>query len=134
MNLFKIIFILSLLSGCSSQQSMVSLESRVEHKFIGYWVNVNPNYNNWWVIQEDSIVNYGIALTKGVCTGEKAKIVGPSKINVPFGNKAVADLVIYEDLLIFKTPNDFAAHKRVNKNDICRKTNGKYYPGAPNTL
>lgn len=121
------------LSACSSQPTHVSRELKVERQFIGYWVNVNPAFNNWWVVREDSIVNYGTALSKGICTGNKVEILGPSKINVPFGNKAEADLVIFDDLLIFVTENNFALHKRVNKTDICRKANGLYYQGAPDT-
>lgn len=132
MKYLALLFII-LLSACSSQPTHVSRESKVEHQLIGYWANANPTFNNWWVVQEDSIVNYGTALSKGTCTGNKVEILGPSKINVPFGNKAVADLVIFDDLLIFVTENNFVAHKRVNKTDICRKANGDYYQGAPET-
>ena len=128
------IILLFVVSGCATKIPVTSNQAYIDENYIGYWTNTNPIYQNWWVIERDSIVNYGTAPSGTRCSANNAIIISPHKIDVTHGNKATAELLIYEGLLIFKVSDGFSAHKKIQKTDICRKINGDYFEGAPYPL
>jgi hypothetical protein len=112
-------------------QALPWLEPQVSPQFIGVWANVVAGYENWWVLEPHSVVNYGTALGGGRCTGSSAAVLTLDRIEVKFGNAAVVSLRKSNGMLLLTAPGGVAAHKRVPKADICRKSNGEYYEGAP---
>jgi hypothetical protein len=124
---------ITLLASCATKTGTTPMPPRVAANFVGVWVNVVPEYHNWWVIEPDRVVNYGIALSKGKCSGDEATITGPNKIDVTFGNSGPVEMSISNGLLLFTSPDGVAGHRRVEKLDICRKSDGTYFEGAPFT-
>lgn len=117
--------------GCATAPSKPPLAPEVSPQFIGYWTNVVAGYENWWVIEPHSVVNYGTALSGGRCTGNSAKILSLDRLEVQFGNASIVSLSKSNGMMLFTAPHGIAVHKRVPKTDICRKANGEYYEGAP---
>jgi hypothetical protein len=123
----------ALLASCTTTSGAIPTAPQVAATFVGVWENVVPEYHNWWVIEPNRVVNYGIALSRGKCSGDEATIVGPNKIEVTFGNSGSVEMSKSDGLLLFSTSTGVAGHRRVQKSDICRKSDGTYYEGAPFT-
>lgn len=100
-------------------------------ELIGYWANVEASYENWWIIEADSVVNYGGRTASGKCLESFASIKGPNRIEIRFGNKGIVDMSLSGGLLAFKDSRGTAYHKRVDKNAVCRNADGSYDEGAP---
>lgn len=118
------------LGGCASQKTSGSHNTTLSDEFSGVWANTNSQYSNWWVITPKSILNYGI-YPNGICSGTYAEILDKNKIKVDFGTQAQLELQLFNGFLIFKTNDDFAAHKKIKKSNICKKDNDEYYKNAP---
>jgi hypothetical protein len=96
------------------------------------WTNLYAGYFNWWEIDAAGVINYGIALDAGKCGARRAVVLGPDSIDVPFGNSGTAKMhIISGDLLILEGTGGRAAHKRVNRQNICQRADGSYFVGAP---
>jgi hypothetical protein len=118
------------LVGCATNKAKTPVLSS---SFYGVWTNVNPNVFNWWVISAIGAVNYGIALNQGKCGGQSAVVLGPNQIYAPpLGSADTAHLRLSESgFLVFEGAHGRALHKRVAPTDICRKSDGTYFDGAP---
>jgi hypothetical protein len=119
-----------LLVGCvTTKLQKIALAPR----YYGVWVNVVPNYHNWWQISAAGAVNYGIALDGGKCAGRSATVLGANRIDVTFGNSGNIYLRLAEGgLLLFEAgPSQFSLHRRAEATDICRQSDGTYFEGAP---
>lgn len=117
-------------AGCASHKStMPALAPR----YYGTWKNVDPRYFNWWQIDAHGVINYGTGFDAGKCTANSVSIIAPNQIDVNFGNTGRAILRTVEggDLLLFQGDRGLALHKRVDVADICRKSDGTYFDGAP---
>jgi hypothetical protein len=121
---------LLLLVGCAATKPQ---EIALAPRYYGVWVNANPNYYNWWQISAAGAVNYGVALDGGKCTGRSATVLGANRIDIEFGNSGTAYLRLAEgDLLLFEAgPTKYSLHRRVEASNICRKSDGEYFEGAP---
>jgi hypothetical protein len=122
-----------LTQACSATNDSPSNSTNLSEDFVGYWANVNPQYNNWWEIKSDSVINYGTQKNKE-CSPSEANILSKDSIDVTFGNRAIVDLTIVDDLLVFTHDGGFSAHKRVSPEDICLSSKYVYYKGAPYPL
>jgi hypothetical protein len=121
---------LVLLIGCAETKSQ---ETVLAPRYYGVWVNVVPSYHNWWQISEAGAINYGIALDGGKCSGRAATVLSANRIDISFGNSGTVYLRLAEgDFLLFEAgPAAFSLHRRVEPSDICRKSDGTYFEGAP---
>jgi hypothetical protein len=121
---------LLLLVGCTATKSQ---EIALAPRYYGVWVNVNPTYHNWWQISAAGAVNYGVALDGGICAGRSATVLGANRIDITFGNSDTVYLRLAEDdrLLFEAGPTKFLLHRRVEASNICRKSDGVYFEGAP---
>ena len=64
--------------------------------------------------------------------GSAATVLAADRLEIPFGNAATVRLSISEDgLLVFDAYRVHALHKRVVPSDICRRSDGSYFEGAP---
>jgi hypothetical protein len=119
-----------LLVGCATTKSPQPV---LAPRYYGVWVNVIPSNYNWWQISAAGAVGYGIALDGGKCGGRSATVLGPNRIDVAFGNSDTVYLRLAEgDLLLFEAgPAKFALHRRVEAANICRRSDGTYFEGAP---
>jgi len=121
---------LILLVGCAvTTPRQLTLAPR----YYGVWVNVIAANYNWWQIDAAGAVNYGIALDGGKCAGRAATVLSSNRIDVAFGNSGVVYLRLAEgDLLLFEAgPAKVSLHRRVEAANICRKSDGTYFEGAP---
>jgi len=104
----------------------------ISPSFYGVWTNVNQNMYNWWEIDPSGAINYGIARYPGKCGGSSATVLAADRLEIPFGDAATVRLSISEDgLLVFDAYRVHALHKRVVPSDICRRSDGSYFEGAP---
>ena len=119
-----------LLVGCVTTKPQQTV---LAPRYYGIWVNVIPSYHNWWQISASGAVNYGVALDGGKCAPRLATVRGANQIDVTFGNSGNVYLRLGEgDLLLFEGDSShFSLHKRVEASDICRKSDGSYFEGAP---
>ncbi len=131
---FVLALALQLLVGCYSPQppsrpALVS-QHRIAGQFVGTWANVNPAYQNWWVITPDKAVNYGVSPDTHKCLSSEATILAPNQIDIPFGNTAQPFLYREKGKLLFDVGGQRGVHVRVDRESICRQ--GKsYFSGAP---
>jgi hypothetical protein len=103
---------------------------RIAPEFVGTWTNVNPGFQNWWVITPEKVLNYGVSPETGKCQWSEATILAPNQIDIPFGNTAQPYLYIAKGKLLFDVGGQRGVHRRVPHEAICKK--GKfYYEGAP---
>jgi hypothetical protein len=123
-------FVFLLLVGCVATNSR---QTALAPRYYGVWVNVIPSYHNWWQISASGAVNYGIALDGGKCAPRSATVLATNRIDVTFGNSGILYLRLAEgDLLLFEADaSHFSLHRRVQASDICRKSDGTYFEGAP---
>ena len=117
---------LILASSCATQKET----ARLSDDFVGYWMNQHLGYQNWWEIGPMRVLNYGVALDKGRCTGREAKIIGRDRLEVDFGNKGEVRLQIKDGKLLFTSARGVAVHIRVPPNTIC-SYGGAHFEGAP---
>jgi hypothetical protein len=124
---------LQILSACSAPRPKPQPAPhtlRISPEFVGTWTNVNPAYQNWWVITADKVVNYGVSPETGKCHGSEATILAHNQINIPFGETAQPFLYIVKGRLLFDVAGQRGVHVRVPDEAICRA--GKsYFEGAP---
>jgi hypothetical protein len=123
---------LQFLAACSTPPppKPTSHTLQISPEFVGTWTNVNPGFQNWWVITPDNVVNYGVSPDTGKCQWSEAKILAPNQIDIPFGNTAQPYLYIAKGRLLFDVGGQRGTHVRVPREAICKK--GKlYYEGAP---
>ena len=124
---------LQILSACSSPQpkpGSASHRPRISPEFVGTWTNINPGFQNWWVITPDKVVNYGVSLETGKCHSSEATILAANQIDIPFGNTAQPFLYISKGKLLFDVGGQRGIHVRVSPAAICKE--GKsYFEGAP---
>ncbi len=123
---------LQFLSACSTPPPPKSLSHslQISPEFVGTWTNVNPGFQNWWVITSDKVLNYGVSPETGKCQWSEATILAPNQIDIPFGNTAQPYLYIAKGRLLFDVGGQRGVHVRVPREAICKK--GKlYYEGAP---
>jgi hypothetical protein len=116
------------LLGCSTAPTHTQ---GIDPQFHGIWTNVNPDFFNWWEITSTLVVGYGIALENGKCSSNQAQILSENRIDVSFGNAAIVEMRILDEQLLFVADPATAYHKRVPREDICRKSDGTYFEGAP---
>jgi hypothetical protein len=116
------------ITGCAAHPLK---PNHIDPKFYGTWVNTNPRYFNWWNIQADRVVNYGIALDNGKCSANAAIIMGTDKIDVTWGNSGTVQLAMAGEELVFQAPGISAHHKRSSHEAICRRPDGSYFENAP---
>jgi hypothetical protein len=133
LTVFVIAAALQILVACSSPQhkpEQASQAPRISPEFVGTWTNVNPAFQNWWVITPDKVVNYGVSPDTGKCHGSEATILAANQIDIPFGNTAQPFLYIAKGRLLFDVGGQRGVHVRVPREAICRE--GKsYFEGAP---
>jgi hypothetical protein len=124
---------LQILTACSSPQPKpqpTSQAPRISPEFVGTWTNVNPGFQNWWVITADKVVNYGVSPESGKCHSSEATILAANQIDIPFGNTAQPFLYITKGKLLFDVGGQRGVHVRVTPAAICKE--GKsYFEGAP---
>ena len=126
---------LQILSACSTPQPKTKPEPtshalRISPEFVGTWTNVNPGFQNWWVITPDKVVNYGVSPDTGKCHSSEAAILAANQIDIPFGSTAQPFLYIAKGRLLFDAGGQRGVHVRVTPAAICRE--GKsYFEGAP---
>jgi hypothetical protein len=123
-----------ILAACSSPQRQPQPQShtppQISPEFVGTWTNVNPAFQNWWVITPDKVVNYGVSPETGKCHGSEATILAANQIDIPFGNTAQPFLYIGKGRLLFDVGGQRGVHVRVSPAAICKE--GKsYFEGAP---
>ena len=124
---------LQILSACSSPQpkpESASHAPRISPEFVGTWTNINPGFQNWWVITPDKVVNYGVSLETGKCRSSEATILAANQIDIPFGNTAQPFLYIVKGRLLFDVGGQRGIHVRVSPAAIC-KGGKSYFEGAP---
>jgi hypothetical protein len=124
---------LQILAACSSPQlkpKPTSQALRISPEFVGTWTNVNPGFQNWWVITPDKVVNYGVSPETGKCHGSEATILAGNQIDIPFGNTAQPFLYIAKGKLLFDVGGQRGIHVRVAPAAICKGGNS-YFEGAP---
>jgi hypothetical protein len=129
---FVLAITLQFLSACASPPppKPTSQALQISPEFLGTWTNVNPGFQNWWVITPDKVVNYGVSPETGKCQWSEARILAPNQIDIPFGNTAEPFLYIARGRLLFDVGGQRGVHVRVSREAICKK--GKlYYEGAP---
>jgi hypothetical protein len=105
--------------------------SHIDSRFYGTWANANPRYFNWWDIQADRVINYGIALDNGKCGANVATIIGDNAVDIPFGTSGTVQLTMVGEELVFQAPGVYARHKRSSPEAICRRPDGSYFENAP---
>jgi hypothetical protein len=122
---------LQILSACSAPPPKPTPHTlQISPEFVGTWTNVNPGFQNWWVIAPDKVVNYGVSLETGKCQWSEATILAPNQIDIPFGNTAQPFLYIAKGRLLFDVAGQRGVHVRASREAICKK--GKlYFEGAP---
>jgi hypothetical protein len=124
-----------ILAACSSPQRQPQSQPqphtpRISPEFVGTWTNVNPAFQNWWVITTDKVVNYGVSPDTGKCHSSEATILAANQIDIPFGSTAQPFLYIARGKLLFDAGGQRGVHVRVTSAAICRE--GKsYFEGAP---
>ncbi|HWW78655.1 MAG TPA: hypothetical protein VNY82_03610 [Steroidobacteraceae bacterium] len=125
---------LQILSACSSpppkRESASHAPPRISPEFVGTWTNINPGFQNWWVITPDKVVNYGVSLETGKCHSSEATILAANQIDIPFGNTAQPFLYIVKGRLLFDVGGQRGIHVRVSPAAIC-KGGKSYFEGAP---
>jgi hypothetical protein len=125
---------LQVLSACSSPRPQPAAiphgPPRISAEFIGTWTNVNPAFQNWWVITPDKVVNYGVSQDTGKCHSSEAKILAANQIDIPFGSTAQPFLYIAKGKLLFDVGGQRGVHVRVTPAAIC-KGGQSYFEGAP---
>lgn len=125
--------VLQILTACSSPRPKAEPTSqapRISPEFVGTWANVNPGFQNWWVITPDKVVNYGVSPESGKCHSSEATILAGNQIDIPFGNTAQPFLYIAKGKLLFDVGGQRGVHVRVTPSAICKE--GKsYFEGAP---
>lgn len=127
---------LQILIACSSPRPKATTPTpgshapRISPEFVGTWTNINPAFQNWWVITPDKVMNYGVSQDTGKCHGSEATILAPNQIDIPFGSTAQPFLYIARGRLLFDVGGQRGIHVRVRPEAICR--DGKsYFEGAP---
>jgi hypothetical protein len=127
------LLVFAFLAACATT---TATHSTLAPRYFGVWVNVNPSDNNWWQIGPAGVVNYGVALDDGKCTGRAATVLAANRLNINFGNSATVYLRLAEgDLLLFEAgPAQFSLQRRGQATDICRRPDGTYFDGAPDIL
>ncbi len=124
--MIKKVLLLSLLCFINVQSFS---EVKISDKNLGYWENVVPEYNNWWEVSSNKVINYGTANTNK-CIKTEVKIISKDRLNVDFGNKAIAEIEVIESIMHLKINELSAKHKPISKADICKR-DGLYFEGAP---
>lgn len=119
---------LVVLAGCAAPAHR---SVRIAPRFYGIWHNVDARYYNWWEITAGRVVNYGIALDDGKCSGHEVGIIAEDALDVPFGNASAVHIGIINGELIFVSSHGAAVHKRVSRETICQRDDGTYFDGAP---
>jgi hypothetical protein len=122
---------LQILCACSAPPPKPTPHTlQISPEFVGTWTNVNPDFQNWWVITPDKVVNYGVSPETGRCQWREATILAHNQIDIPFGNTAQPFLYIAKGRLLFDVAGQRGVHVRVSREAICKK--GKlYFEGAP---
>jgi hypothetical protein len=130
---FVLAVVLQSLTACSSPKPKPEPTPhalRISPEFVGTWTNINPAFQNWWVITPDKVVNYGVSPDTGKCHSSEATIVAANQIDIPFGSTAQPFLYIARGKLLFDAGGQRGVHVRVTPAAICRE--GKsYFEGAP---
>ena len=103
-------------ASCSTEES--NNTPTVLPEFTGSWQNTVVT-TNWWVITEDSIINYGLFLPEP-CGRVDATIL--SKSTFTFNSGAGADeqitMKIIDGNLVLTSPEITATHIPINNSDI----------------
>jgi hypothetical protein len=99
--------------------------------FYGTWINVNPEFQNWWTVSPEGVKNYGVD-GAGKCIVNSAIVIDREHINVGFGNAGIVHVRSGEfGTMVFETGHGSATHVRVPPDTICRKPGGAYFESAP---
>jgi len=123
--------IIGFVAACASGRH--TAPAPLSPEFQGVWANIGPQAHNWWDISATQVVMYGFGNT-GACESMHGEVVDPESAEVRFGTTATGTLHRQGDLLLFVTDaGNLGLHQRVEPASICRKPDGSYAEGAPQT-
>lgn len=116
--ILKVIALSIFITSCGSDDSSTPGTPSVFSQFYGSWQNTVIT-TNWWVITEDSIINYGL-YPPSPCVKIIATILSETSFTFDEGTGSGTQITmnIINDELLLLSPLGTATHSRMNHSDI----------------
>ena len=115
------------LAGCATAPKAVA------PGFYGVWVNADSSAHSWLEIEAQRVANFGFTQPNGRCATTAIDIVAKDRVIVPVSFLGSGPMSLRLEGGALVITGNYATQRYVpaKRESICRRSGGKYLPGAP---